>query len=180
MEALPLASNCTVMFWHTAIGATLSSTVTTAVQLEVLPLASVTVSTTLLAPTLEQSKLETSMVVEAIPQASLEPPSTSAAVMEALPLASNCTVMFWHTAVGAILSSTITVDVQLALLPFTSVTVRVTVFGPISAQVKFSGLTEILAIPQLSELPPSISAALRIACPLESSCNVNGAAEVHT
>ena len=78
--------------------------------------------------------------------------------------------MFWHTAVGATLSSTITVEVQVELFPLTSVTVSVTVFGPTSAQVKLFGLTDILAIPQLSVLPASIRAGSKVAWPFASNC----------
>src|SRR5688572_31859218 len=54
MEAFPKASSCTVMFWQSAAGATLSCTVTVALQMETLPLLSVTVNTTALGPTLAQ------------------------------------------------------------------------------------------------------------------------------
>src|SRR5690606_29622868 len=173
MLAFPVASNWMVKgAAQFATGATLSSTVTTALQELIFPFSSVTVSTTLFAPTLLQSKVEISMERSAIPQASEDPPSTSAAVIVAFPAASSCTVMFWHTATGAMLSSTKILEVQDELFPFTSVTVKVTVFGPTSAQVKVSGLTEILAIPQLSVLPPSIKAGSKTAWPLASNSSV--------
>ena len=59
----------------------------------------------------------------------------SPATILAFPRASSCTVISWQTATGAILSSTVTVAVQLSLLPLPSVTVRVTVLAPTSAQV---------------------------------------------
>ena len=37
---------------------------------------------------------------DAIPISSVEPPSTSGAVIDTLPDASNCTVIFWQTATG--------------------------------------------------------------------------------
>ena len=54
---------------------------------------------------------------------------------------------------GAILSTTVTVAVQVETFPFTSVTVSVTVFAPTFAQVNELGETVIEAIPQLSKLP---------------------------
>ena len=73
------------------VGATLSSTVTVAVQKEELPLASVTNKVTVFAPKSSQSK-ELDGVrakVTGPPQPSEEPLSTSAAVMVTLPVASN-------------------------------------------------------------------------------------------
>jgi len=49
--------------------------------------------------------------------------------------------MLLHLATGLTLSSTVTVLLQVETLPLLSVTVRVTVFGPILAQVKLFGLT---------------------------------------
>jgi len=65
----------------------------------------------------------------------------------------------WHTAEGDMLSSTVTVAVQLLLLPAPSVTVRVTVFAPMFVQSKLLLSKLILDMPQLSLLPLSISAA---------------------
>ena len=73
-----------------ATGEIVSSTVTTAVHVSLFPLLSVTVSTTLFAPMFVQSKVEISIALVAIPQASVLPLSTSAAVIVALPVASNC------------------------------------------------------------------------------------------
>ena len=69
----------------------LSSTVTVVVQVEVFPEVSVTVKVTVFSPRFEQSKSVTSIEVEAIPQLSVLPPSTSATVIEASPLASKNT-----------------------------------------------------------------------------------------
>jgi hypothetical protein len=52
--------------------------------------------------------------------------------------------------VGGTVSVTVTVDVQVAILPFTSVIVTVTVLGPISEQSKTFGDTLMVEIPQLS------------------------------
>ena len=74
------------------IGARLSSTVTTASQVDTLLFTSVTVRTTAFGPTSEQTKSVCDNTTEAIPQASDEPLSTAAAVVEPLPVAPNCTV----------------------------------------------------------------------------------------
>src|SRR5687767_6871110 len=79
---LPLASRKTVMFWQTAINPpAVSSTVTVAVHVDVLPDSSVTVSTTTLGPRSSQSKVAgvTSSVTG--PQLSDEPSSTCEAVI---------------------------------------------------------------------------------------------------
>jgi phage tail protein X len=172
MVALPDPSKATVMFWQTADGANESSTVTTAVQLLLFPAASVTVSVTLLAPILEQLKLVCETVIEAIEQLSVLPPSTSEAVMDALPEASKATVMFWQTADGANESSTVTTAVQLLLFPAASVTVSVTLLAPILEQLKFVWETVLETIAQLSELPPSTAEAVMVALPEPSKATV--------
>src|SRR5690606_30805475 len=127
--ALPTASSCTVAFWQTAVGATLSCTVTVAEQVAVLPLLSVAVRVTVLAPVFEQSNAVLLSDSEAMPQASALPLFTAATARVALPAASSCTVAFWQTAVGATLSCTVTVAEQVAVLPVLSVAVRVTVLA---------------------------------------------------
>src|SRR5438067_82899 len=82
-------------------GAVLSVTVTVAVQVWVLPLLSVTVRVTRLAPMLVQSKLVWLRLRLTMPQASLLPLLIWAGEMVTLPVPSNCTVMFWQTATGA-------------------------------------------------------------------------------
>src|SRR5690554_6254648 len=69
-------------------------------------------------------------------------------------------------------SSTVTMEVQVETLPFISVMVRVTLLAPISAQVKALRLIVMFAIPQLSVLPLSISAAEIDVFPLASNCTV--------
>ena len=64
--------------------------------------------------------------MDAMPQLSEEPPSISAAMMLALPLASSCTVTGWQMTIGAMLSWTVTVVEQVLTLPLLSVTVKVT------------------------------------------------------
>jgi len=68
---------------------------------------------------------------------------------------------------GAILSTTVTVAVQVETFPFTSVTVSVTVLLPTLAQVNELGETITVAIPQLSLEPLLIWAAVMDAVPAE-------------
>ena len=58
--------------------------------------------------------------------------------MLALPEASNCTVRFCVIAVGAVMSSTVTVADTVAKFPSLSVTVKFTVLSPRLAHVKLS------------------------------------------
>ena len=95
------------------------------------PELSVTVITTVFAPVIEQSNDETSRLIEAMPQLSVEPLSTSAAVMVAMPVTgSRSTVISWQTATGSSLSITVTVKSQVEVFPSLSVTERVTVVTP--------------------------------------------------
>ena len=166
---------------HTAVGGLLSSTVTVAVQVLVLPFTSVTVSVSVLGPTSEQSKLVWLKERLRMPQASPDPLFTAAAVAEPLPLASSCTVRFWQRAVGATLSSTVIVASQVLKLPFTSVTVSVDIlFSPTSLQVKAVAVALRLAIPPgtgwdeqlLAVEPPLISEPRIEALPVALSCTV--------
>src|SRR5438477_13108647 len=67
-------------------------------------------------------------------QLSLEPLFTSAALTVAWPLAFRITVIALHLAVGSVLSTTVTVAVQVAALLLSSVTCSVTVLGPVLLQ----------------------------------------------
>ena len=108
------------------------------------------------APSLAQVKAEGLTTIDFIPQASEEPLFTSAPVIEIFPVPSNCTVIFLQVATGSILSSTVTVAVQVAEFPLTSVPVSVTVLVPIFAQVneEISRLKD--TAPQASVEPLSI------------------------
>src|SRR5438876_5122465 len=172
MLALPLASNRTVMFLHSAVGNTLSTTVTMASHVATLSLLSVTVSLTVFVPTLAQVTVFPYTTLFRSPHASWLPLFTSAAVMLALPLASNCTVMFLHSAVGNTLSTTVTIALHVATLSLLSVTVSLTVFGPTLAQVNALLSMARLLIPQASLLPLLTSAAVMLAFPVASSCTV--------
>ena len=117
---------------HTAVGAILSSTVMEDVQVFVLPELSVTVKVTVFAvDKFVQSNVEGLTAKLAIPQLSVLPLFTSLAVIDPSPLASNCSVKSWHDAIGSSVSFTVTVKVQLAVLPAASVAETVTVVEPI-------------------------------------------------
>jgi hypothetical protein len=139
------------------------------VQVLTLPLLSVTVKVTVLGPMLAQVNEVLSRLSERIPQASLEPLSTCWAVIEAAPAASSCMVSAWQIAIGATLSSTVMVEVQVLTFPLLSVTVKVTVLGPTLAQVNdvLSRLSE--AIPQASLDPLSTCSGVMEATPDASS-----------
>ena len=131
-----------------------------------------TVSVTVFAPTFAHVNEFGATVMEAIPQASEDPLLICAAVIEAFPDASSCTVMFWHVATGATWSSTVTVEEQVEEFPFESVTVSVTVFAPTFAHVNEFGVTVIEATPHASDQTLCICAVVIEAFPLASSCTV--------
>jgi hypothetical protein len=89
----------------------LSTTVTVGWQLDVLPLASVTLSVTVFVPMFAQVKEFGLTLFVSVPlQLSLLPLSTSQAEIEACPFASSWTVMFLQLAIGGVLSTIVTVD----------------------------------------------------------------------
>jgi hypothetical protein len=90
----------------------LSSTVTTVVQVLTLPFTSVTVSVSVLAPTSEQTNAVWLSAKLAMAQLSEEPLLTKAAVVLPFPVASSCTVTFWQSAIGLMVSSIVTWAVQ--------------------------------------------------------------------
>src|SRR6266571_2359923 len=153
MVARPFAFNSTVRSRQTATGETESTTVTVAGALWLLPLLSVTVRVTVLTPTLVQSKLVWLRLRLAMPQASVLPLLICAGSMVPWPLASNSTLRFWQTATGGTESTTVTVAVQVELLPLLSITVRVTKLVPtlLTSKLVLSRLR--LAMPQASVLP---------------------------
>src|SRR3989442_999476 len=154
------------MFLVTTLGGVASCTVTVAVLLAELPLLSVTVRVTVLGPFLVQSKLDGLTTRLVMAQLSLELLSTWAAVMLTWPLASRFTSMLCVRTVGGAASCTVTVAVQVPMLPWPSLAVSVTVFGPMLAQVKELGLTETrFTVPQLSEPDRKTSAGAIEAVP---------------
>ena len=121
------------------------------------------------APTLVQSKAVLLNTTEEISQLSVLPLLISAAVILAFPVAFNWIVLFCVNTIGATLSSKVTKLVAVDTFPFTSVTVKVTVFGPTFSHVKAVWLKVIVAIAQLSELPLLMSAAVMLAFPAASN-----------
>ncbi len=77
-----------------------------------------------------------------------------------------------QTADGRMLSSTVTVAVQVAVLSLLSVTVRITGIAPKSVHVKLVLLAARLLMPQASVELLSSWAGRIVACPEPSSCMV--------
>jgi hypothetical protein len=144
-------------------GLIVSSTVTVAVAVPTLPLASVAESVTVLAPTFEQLNVDLLKLYEATPQLSVVPSFTEAAASVAVPEAFKYNVADFVTTAGAVLSTTVTVTVRVRVLPLTSVAVIVTAFAPRSAHVKAVLLKLELATPQLSVMPAAVTT-----CAIES------------
>jgi hypothetical protein len=143
IEAAPAAFRLTEAFLHVMLGGVMSDTVTVAEQVAVLPLPSLAVKVTVFGPVFAQVKLfgvtETWFTV---PQLSEPLWKTSAVVMEAAPAALRFTLAFLQVTLGGVTSDTVTVAVQVAVLPLPSLAVKVTVFKPVFAQVKLFGVTE--------------------------------------
>ena len=148
-------------------GLSLSSTVTVALQVDESPLLPLIVSVTVFVPKSPQLKELLLIPLLAIPQLSLEPPSTSATISVALPDPFKTSVFGWQVAIGGVLSLTVTVEVHASVVPAGSVTVSVTVFPPMSPQSK-AVMSADSVTEQLSVLPPSISAAVIVAFPAAS------------
>ena len=79
---------------------------------------------------------------------------------------------FLHVTVGAMLSTTVRVAVQDALLLLPSLAVTVTVLGPISAQVNALLDSVIVGGPQLSVAESTTFDSLMVALPLASRYTV--------
>ena len=118
------------------MGAFTSFTVTIAVPVFTFPFTSVTVNVTVFGPIVEQLNEFGDTVLLAIPQSSLDPLFTSAAVIVATPAELRLTEMFCVITVGAVTSFTVTIAVPVFTFPFTSVTVNVTVLLPAFVQSK--------------------------------------------
>jgi len=91
-----------------------------------------------------------------MPQLSLLPLSTSAAVIEALPLASSGTVMFLQTAVGGVVSLTVKVVEHVAALFAKSLTVIVMVVTPGPTSVPAAGLCVMVKDPASVQLSVAV------------------------
>ena len=114
----------------TIAGAKLSTTVTVAVQVEVLLNKSFKVNVTVFAPKLLQLKVlgETVLVIEV--QLSKLPLSTSFGTILALPFASNATVYGLQIAVGADESTKNKLNIAVSLLPQASSTAILIILEP--------------------------------------------------
>jgi hypothetical protein len=146
-------------------------------QVDVLPFTSVTVSVirvdgtdaAMIVPT------GTSCVTLAIPQASdlvsLEVRSVMVLV-QLIPL--GIVVSPKQVTVGGVMSFTVTVEVQVDVLPEASVTVRVTVLVPTLEQSKLDLDKAKVTGEQLSKLPLSILEGSSVAVPLAARLSVNG------
>ncbi len=164
----PVAVHPVLVFADTATGAvmvglTLSVTVTTWVAVAVLPDPSVTVQVTVVLPNgnTEGALLVTEATVQLSPVVGV-PNETPVAVHPVLVVAE---IAAGAVMVGFELSLTVTVAVHVEVLPSKSVTVSVTVLAPVFAQVNELGETVMLDMPQLSEEPLLIWAAVMEAVP---------------
>jgi hypothetical protein len=127
----------------------------------------VSFSVTILAPISAQVRVSGVTILLAIPHASVLPLSTNVGVTRSLPAESRpAETSILHLAVGGMVSLTVIVDEQVALLPLRSVTVRTVVFGPARfEQLQALLLSVIEAIPQVSKLPLSTWAGVIEAVP---------------
>ena len=156
------------MFLHTATGGMLSATVTVDVHSSQSPCASVARSVTVFGPILVQSNV-LGVAVKVREQLSVEPKSMSLPKMVLCPVASRFIEIFLQTATGVMSSTTVTTASSESKFPFTSVTVRVTLFVPTLVQSKEVLLAITDWIPQLSVEPSFMSEACIVACPSPSS-----------
>ena len=136
-----------------------------------MPAASVPVSVTLLAP--KSSQLNADLLSDNVSgQLSVEPPSTSAVVIETKPVVPSATVISFARTVGAISSSTVYVAVAEEEFPSSSVAVTVTVLAPTLVQSKAEVSKENTKSPfavQLSVEPLSKSDATAVNAPFASN-----------
>ena len=113
-----------------AIGFSLSSTVTIAVQISEFPFWSSTVNVTVFIPISEQSKeFGETLIKLTPPQSSLDPLLISIGLMLAIPFTS-WTVIFWQDAVGGVVSFILKMWLTSVELPHASVIVYVLVMVP--------------------------------------------------
>ena len=136
-------------------------------QVVVLPLASVAVTVIVVWPPLMLPNAEPGtgfcarVTVPQLSDSSTMPVSTFGTT--SLQLAS--VIGAGQVNVGAVLSTTVTVATQVDTLPAASVTVRFTLLSPVLAQVNEPLLIASVKPAQLSEEPPSTSAATMLALP---------------
>ncbi len=121
----PVLSRKTIGFLHKAVGAVLSLIVTLAVQVAVLPPASVALSVTVLMPILEQLNI-LGVTINENEQLSVLTLSTEAGSKVKLPLTPKLIDTLLHLATGGVKSFKVTVNEQLAMLLLPSLAVSVT------------------------------------------------------
>ena len=153
------------MFCVTTTGLTVSDTVTIAVPVLKFPLKSVTVKVTVFAPILLHVNVDGETDNVEIVQLSVDPLFTCAPVKVKVPFDPKYAVMFLVITFGLIVSDNVTVAVPVFMFPLVSVTVKVTMFDPILAQVNVLGETATVAIPHASLEPLFICAAVIVAVP---------------
>ena len=164
--ALPLAFKYRLTVLFTArVGLVVSETVMVAFTVLKLPLASVPVKVTELAPKLLQSKVVLDNTKLVIAQLSVEPLFTKAAVILALPFASKKMVLFCAVTIGLMVSTTNTLKFTVLVLFAASVTVKPTELLPRLVQVNELVLIVLVATLQLSELALSAIVAVIVALP---------------
>jgi hypothetical protein len=174
----------TTVLVHRATGFVVSLTVTTAEQVLVFPLPSVAVSVTVLAPDSEQVNVDLDKVkVGVTVQLSLRVAIIWAVVMDTVPSIPRETVVEEQVTVGETVSLTVITTEQLPTFPLVSLTVSVTVFEPMSAQVNvvLLNMYVVTSIPQLSyegifdgNDTESTSVGLTVPFPEASNCKVYG------
>ena len=173
--AAPEASNVTVTAPDTVaiVGALLSTTVNVTCEVVAFPEASVATTVTVLLPRSVQEKVLGVIVNIGVPQLSPTLDARLLIEIEAAPEASSATSanVLNMVTVGAMLSSTVTVNVCVATLPLASAAVTVTVLAPRSEQVNVVLLYVTFGV------EVQLSAAVAVAdgsvtTPLPSSANV--------
>ncbi len=164
--AFPVASRFSAIGeLTTTVGLVLSAIVMVALAVALFPFTSVTVSTTLFAPTLLQLKLVLDKPNVPILQLSLEPLFTCEAATLTVPDPFKYKVKFCAMAVGLVVSRTNTLKLAECVLDEASVTVSDTVLLPISLQLNELLLIDLVEIEQLSVLALSAAAAVMLAAP---------------
>src|SRR2546425_9358413 len=152
-----MAYRFTSVYLYAMLGAVTSCTVTVASALALLRLPSVAVSLTVFGPRLAQVKALLSMLRLIGPQASVVPPSTSAATMVAWPVASRFTSMCLVTTFGGVVSFTVSFAVQVLLLLAASLTVTVIVCGPRPTSVPTAGVWVFVREPEAVQLSVAVT-----------------------
>src|SRR5436309_1082657 len=147
-------------------GASLSLTVTLNVQALVLPLPSVAVQVTTVAPFAKAAPLTGKQTTEALPQLSLAVGAVKLATAVHWPASVLFTMLAGQAAMtGASLSLTVTLKVQALVLPLPSVAVQVTTVAPLAKADPLAGRQTTEALPQLSLAVGTVKVATAVHCP---------------